>query len=35
MREAGRLIRYRVSDIHAFLERKRIKTNPPTHGYRG
>lgn len=31
----GRLIRYRVSDIHAFLERKRIQSNPQTNGYRG
>ena len=31
----GRLIRYRVSDIQAFLERKRIETNSPASGRPG
>jgi excisionase family DNA binding protein len=28
----GRLIRYRVSDIHAFLERKLMENDPKTNG---
>lgn len=31
----GRLIRYRVSDIQTFLERKRIETNSPASGRPG
>ena len=31
----GRLIRYRVSDIQAFLERKRIETNSHASGRPG
>ena len=31
----GRLIRYRVSDIQAFLERKRIDTNSQASGRQG
>jgi excisionase family DNA binding protein len=28
----GRLIRYRVSDIHAFLERKLMENDPKANG---